>query len=166
MHSYRGFRATKGCLHFGRSEKIAIKDLLLHCAHTDTCTLVRQFFWWYSSVEHLHQWALLLVGSWCSKDHFYTKTSFWPKCRYSPLSLWPLIICMLGRNEMSQESILYWYDIQKSLLLSICIFLLILVLFYLSNYLFIMQSAARQKIQELMTLFLRMTVHSSEVVSW
>ena len=30
-------------------------------------------------LEHLHQWALLLVGSWDCKDHFDTKTSFWPK---------------------------------------------------------------------------------------
>ena len=54
-----------------------------------TIQIVRQFFWWYSTVEHLHQWALLLVGSWYSKDHFDTKTSFWPKmqialCRSDP----------------------------------------------------------------------------------
>ena len=69
---YRGFRATKGYLHFGNFEKIGIKDF---CC-TVHIQIVRQYFWWYSTVEHLHQWALLLVGSWCSKDHFDTKTSF------------------------------------------------------------------------------------------
>ena len=51
--------------------------------------IVRQYCWWYSTVEHWHQWELLQVGSWCSKDHFDTKTSFWPKmqialCRSTP----------------------------------------------------------------------------------
>ena len=39
IYWYRGFRATKGYLHFGRFEKIGIKDLLLHCAHTDSRTV-------------------------------------------------------------------------------------------------------------------------------
>lgn len=55
--------------------KLALKI----CCCTVHIQVVGQYFWWYSTVEHLHQWTLLLVGSWCSKDHFDTKTSFWPK---------------------------------------------------------------------------------------
>ena len=72
---HRGFRVTKGYLHFGHFEKIDIKDFLLHCAHTDSQTIFLVVF----NCRTLHQWGLLLVGSWCSKDNFDTKTSFWPK---------------------------------------------------------------------------------------
>ena len=68
--------------------KLALKI----CCCTVHIQIVRQYFWWYSTVEHLYQWALLLVGSWCSKDHFDTKTSFWPKMQIALCCSDPSII--------------------------------------------------------------------------
>ena len=74
------------------SRKLALKI----CCCTVRIQIVRQYFWWYSTVKHLHQWALLLVGSWCSKDHVDTKTSFWPKMQialcWSDPSIYRLLV--------------------------------------------------------------------------
>ena len=78
--------------------------------------IVRQYFWWYSTVEHLHQWALLLVGSWCSKDHFDTKTSFWPKMQIALCCSDPSMyclkhpLCMLSKCLCMCIMFFFYYD--------------------------------------------------------